>query len=173
MKTVRTNRARPACEAYLLTEALVYIGLVVIVLGTAFAVMYHCLDNSVILRRNAEDVTAALRAGEMWRADVRKSGAPAVLANSDGVQEVRLTCQQGEILYRFETNSVVRKLGERSWVRVLSNVKGSAMQADPRQKVTAWSWEVELLPRAKGYNRPGRVRPLFTFVAVPERSAGQ
>jgi hypothetical protein len=173
MKTARTPRLTPACQGYLLTEALVYIGLVVIILGTAFAVMYRCLDNSVLLRRNAEDVTAALRAGELWRADVRKSAAPVVAEKANGIQVIRLASQNGEVLYRFETNSVLRKLEGQGWVRVLGNVKDSAMQADPRQKVTAWSWELELLPRAKGYNQPGRVRPLFTFVAVPERNTGE
>jgi hypothetical protein len=37
------------------------------------------------------------------------------------------------------------------------------MHADPRQHVRAWRWEVELAAYRKG----ARIRPLFTFVAVP------
>jgi hypothetical protein len=47
------------------------------------------------------------------------------------------------------------------------------MAADQRQYVTAWRWELELQPRAKGSVKPGRVRPLFTFLAVPERPANK
>jgi hypothetical protein len=43
------------------------------------------------------------------------------------------------------------------------------MTSDPREYVTPWRWELELETRAKGSVKPGRVRPLFTFIAVPER----
>ena len=36
---------------YMLVEALVYIGLVVVVLGPGYAVMYRCVENSTVLRR--------------------------------------------------------------------------------------------------------------------------
>src|ERR1700731_5063524 len=47
----RTSRAATS-RGYLLTEALVYIGLVVVVLGVGYAAMYSCVDHSVLLRRN-------------------------------------------------------------------------------------------------------------------------
>jgi len=65
--------------------------------------------------------------------------------------------------------TVSRKVANKPWVQLLGNVKLSWMQADPRARVTAWRWELELRPRLKGYDKPGRVRPLFTFVAVPEK----
>jgi hypothetical protein len=156
-------------RGYMLTELLVYIGLVVVVLGLAYAVMYRCVDNAVVLRRNVEDVAAAMRAGELWRADVRRSDTPAVVIDPEGVQWITLQGGKGEVRYRFETNAVSRKLSDQPWVRVLDHVNTSRMQKEPRGRVTAWTWEVELLPRAKGYNKPGRVRPLFTFIAVPEK----
>lgn len=162
---------RPALRGYLLTELLVYIGLVVVVLGLAYGVMYRCVDNAVVLRRNVEDVAAAMRAGEMWRADVRRSEVPVALDSAEGAQGMRLGGRQGQVSYRFEANTVFRRLGEQPWVQLVSHVKSSTMQADPRAKITAWRWELELLPRTKGYNQPGRVRPLFTFIAVPEGKA--
>jgi hypothetical protein len=42
------------------------------------------------------------------------------------------------------------------------------MTADKREHVTAWRWELELQTRATGSVKPGRIRPLFTFLAVPE-----
>lgn len=170
MKTAPQPSSLSSCRAYMLMEALVYIGLVVIVMGIAFAVFYRCVDNSVVLRRNAEDVAAALRAGELWRADLRKAQSADVVEDTDPVQMTRLACKNGEVLYRFETNTILRKVEGRDWMTVLSNVRASTMRADRRKEVTAWTWEIELLPRLKGYTKPGRVRPLFTFIAVPERS---
>ena len=63
------------------------------------------------------------------------------------------------MVYRFETNTVTRCIQGQPGIRLLTEVKNSEMRADPRQKVIAWQWEVELLPRAKGYTKPGRVRP--------------
>ena len=157
----------------MLVEALVYISLVGVVLGTGFAVMYRCVDNSVVLRRNAQDMTAALNAGERWRADIRGARQPLHVETTETGQTLQLTTQKGEVLYRFETNTVTRCIEGQPGIRLLTEVKNSEMRADPRQKVNAWQWEVELLPRAKGYTKPGRVRPLFTFTAVPERSADQ
>ena len=61
----------PGQRGYLLIEALVYIAVVVTLLGVAYAAMYRCVDRSFALRRNADDITSALHAGERWRADVR------------------------------------------------------------------------------------------------------
>jgi hypothetical protein len=135
--------------------------------------MYRCVDNSVVLRRNAQDMTAALNAGERWRVDIRGARQPLQIENTETGQTLRLTTQKGEVVYRFETNTVMRFIQGQPGIRLLTDVKTSEMRADPRQKVTAWQWEVELLPSAKGYTKPGRVRPLFTFTAVPERSADQ
>jgi len=172
MKT-RTISFQRRGAGYMLVEALVYIGLVVVVLGTGYAVMYRCVENSTVLRRNSQDMTAALNAGERWRADIRASRHPLQIENSGTSQILQLKTERGEVVYRFETNNVIRSVEGQPGIQLLSNAKSSEMEANLRQKVTAWQWEVELLPRAKGYNKPGRVRPLFTFTAVPERSADQ
>jgi Tfp pilus assembly protein FimT len=172
MKT-RSILFQRRAAGYMLVEALVYIGLVVVVLGTAYAVMYRCVENSTILRRNSQDMAAALNAGERWRADIRASRPPLQIESSETSQTLQLKTEKGEVVYRFETNTVTRSVEGQSEIRLLSDVKTSEMQANSRKKVIAWQWEVELLPRAKGYYKPGRVRPLFTFTAVPERSADQ
>ena len=48
---------------------------------------------------------------------------------------------------------------------VLPNVKRSEFHRDSRQHVTAWRWEVEL----RGKQEATRVKPLFTFQAVPSK----
>lgn len=170
MRTRFQNRVQ-WIRGYLLYEALVYIGLVGLVLGTGFAVMYKCVDSTVALRRSAEDISAALRAGERWRADVRTSTGITQAATPDAGQVVKLTCPQGEVLYRFSNNAVTRQVQGASPFVLMANVAKSGMQSELRQKVTAWRWELELRPRSKGATKASKMRPLFTFFAVPERSS--
>jgi hypothetical protein len=156
-------------RAYFLIECLVYIALVMGLLGVGYAAMYRCLDSSIALRRNAEDITSALHAGERWRADIRSATTPPRVEVIENVQLLHLDSARGPITYRFGTNGVSRQLGEGKWMVVLPRVKASTMSADPREHVTAWRWELELRPRTTGSMKPGRVRPLFTFLAVPNQ----
>lgn len=158
-------------RAYLLIEALVYIAVIVALLGAGYAAMYRCVDSSIALRRNADDITSALHAGERWRADVRAATSQVSVENTDADQLLYFEGTRGTVVYRVTTNAVFRSVGAAPWVRLLENVKASSMAADQREYVTAWRWELELQPRAKGSVKPGRVRPLFTFLAVPERPA--
>jgi hypothetical protein len=155
-------------HAYLLIEALIYIAAVFVLLGAGYAAMYRCIDNSIALRRNVDDITSALHAGERWRADVRSATNRVRLENTAPGQLLHLQGASREVVYQFGTNGISRRLGTGPWVRVLPNVKSSAMQPDPREHVTAWRWELELQPRTTGSVKPGRFRPLFTFIAVPE-----
>jgi hypothetical protein len=89
--------------------------------------------------------------------------------NTDAGQLLNLEGARGAVVYRFATNAVFRSVNAGPWVRLLTSVKSSTMTADPREHVTAWRWELEIQPRAKGSVKPSRVHPLFTFLAVPER----
>jgi hypothetical protein len=173
MKT-RPSRQPPSAPAgecaYLLIEALVYIAVLVAVLGAGYAAMYRCLDSSIALRRNADDITSALHAGERWRADVRSATDQVRLEDAAHGQLLYLDGPSSAVVYCFATNGIYRWLGTGPWVRLLPNVKSSTMTADPREHVTAWRWELELQPRQSGSVKPGRVRPLFTFTAVPKRT---
>ena len=155
-------------RGYLLIEALVYIGVVAALLGVAYAAAYRSIDRSIALRRNADDITSALHAGERWRADVRTASSRVRLVNTDAGQLLYLDGPSHAVVYSFATNAVSRRLGMGPWVRLLPNVKSSSMTTDQREHVTAWRWELELQTRATGSVRPGRIRPLFTFLAVPE-----
>jgi hypothetical protein len=153
----------------MLVEALVYIAVVFVLLGVGYDALYRCMDSSVALRWNADDITNALHAGERWRADVRSANRQIRLEQAPAEQIVYLEGPRGKTAYRFSTNAVFRRVGAGLWVRLLTNVKSSTFEADPRQHLTAWRWELELAPRQKGSVRPARVRPLFTFIAVPEK----
>jgi hypothetical protein len=156
-------------RAYLLIEALVYISLVFVLLGLGYAAMYRCVDSSLALRRNADDIASALHAGERWRADVRSASNQVRLEDTSDGQLLHLKGATNEVVYHSATNAIFRRAGEGPWVRLLPNVKSSTMKSDPRQYATAWCWELELATRTQGSVKPARIRPLFTFIAVPER----
>jgi len=155
-------------RGYLMIEALVYIGVIVVVLGVAYSATYRCIDRSIALRRNADDITSALHAGERWRADVRAASSQVRLESTDAGQLLYLEGPSSAVVYSFATNAVSRRVGTGPWVRLLPNVKSSTMTADKREHVTAWRWELELQTRATASVKPGRIRPLFTFLAVPQ-----
>lgn len=165
---VSVRRYFPNRCGYLLTEALVYIGLIFVLLGVAYAGLYRFIDDSVLLSRSAEDISRAMHAGERWRADIRSASAGIRLeANPEG-EILHLSSSHGEIAYTTRQAAVLRRVGTGTWVRVLNNVKASSIQADLYPNVTGWRWELELRPQTKGAIKPGRVRPLFTFLAAPQ-----
>lgn len=151
----------------MIVETLVYAGVSVLLLGVAFAAMYRCIDSSVALRRSADDLTGALHAGERWRADVRAARGPIKVEKLEAGQILYLSGTEGEIAYRADDGAVSRRVGAGPWTRVLANVSSSTMQPDPRQTVGAWRWELQLKTRAK----TSRIRPMFTFIAVPVGSS--
>jgi hypothetical protein len=68
--------------------------------------------------------------------------------------------------YQFAAGAIRRRAGANApWVTVLSRVQTSAMQRIERGSVTGWRWELELAPLEKH----ARLRPLFTFTAVPSQ----
>jgi hypothetical protein len=165
-KTKAAGRRFASPSAVTLIECLVYISLVFVVLGLATVAFYSCFDNMRALRRNSDDITQALHAGELWRADVRAATKP-VQFDSAG-QRLRIPHQNGEVAYKFEESRLLRQASEESpWVVILSQVEHSQMQADARAKITAWQWELEL----KTLRKPATMRPLFTFTAVPVAAA--
>jgi len=165
------GHSRRSQRAYFLIETLVYIAVLLALLGAGYSAMYRCLDSSIALRRNADDIANALHAGERWRADLRAATSQPRLESTDAGQLLHFDSARGAVAYRFATNAVFRQLGGGAWVRLLPNVKSSTITADPREHVTAWCWELELQPRRSGSVNPSRVRPLFTFLAVPQQAS--
>ena len=151
-------------DGFTLIECLVYMGLLFLIMGVAYAAMYRSMDASTALRRNADDIVQALKVGEQWRDDVRGVTEPIRLEKNDQQATLHLPHGQTEVDYLFSTNTVSRRVSSDEWSVVLDHVKNSAFLTDQREKVTAWRWELELQPSRK---RISRMRPLFTFLAVP------
>lgn len=153
------NRPHERRGGFTLAEMLVYIVVLGAVVGVAWLAHYRFLDHSFGVLRNVEDITRVVRAGEKWRAEVRRATAPPRL--DGGVLHVPTA--EGEVLFRFAGGAVQRKTpGAADWAPYLLKVKASRMELDRRGQVDSWRWEVELDSR-----RDAQIRPLFTFRCVP------
>jgi len=163
---MKPNLTREVRSGYMLIEALVYIGVSFLLLGIAFAAMYRCIDNSVGLRRSADDITGVLHAGERWRADVRSTVRPIQVENLPTGQVLHLPGPQTEIVYHYW-----RGLYSTRWLRRVDAIADQRQFLNRAARSTpdpcCWRWELELKTRTKA----GRIRPLFTFMAVPARTA--
>ena len=163
MKTLAKQSPASAQKGILLVDCLVYIGLFFLITGVAFSFFYSCWDGSLALRRNTDDITSALRVGEIWRADVRDASGPLRVENSTAGQLLHVPEKSGEVVYRFAAGSLWRDAANREPRQLLPKVKSSRIELDHRKQVTVWRWELEL-PIKK---RTAQVHPLFTFEAVP------
>jgi hypothetical protein len=139
-------------------DALVYIGLTVVVLILAAAVFDKGMRESAGLQRNVADIERALKAGERWRADVR-TATGAIEVNA---QRMVIPHGKAPIVYEMGTNEVRRIEGKQRTEVFLAGVQDSKMIPEQRGKVVGWRWELELERRRK----EARVRPLFTFMAA-------
>jgi hypothetical protein len=169
MFDVRCSLIRRSHQAYSLIELLIYLAVLAVILGAGYAAVFSALDHNLLLRRSTDDIANALHAGENWRTDVRASRGTIQVTTNELEQVLHLPGPRG-VSYRFATNTVFRRLGSNDWSPVLGNVEASAFVRDPRAQVTGWRWELELKPRTK---KPGRIRPLFTFLAVPSGEAAK
>lgn len=163
LKSAAHNR-RPPRHGVTLIECLVYISLVFVILGMATVAFYRCFDNMKALRRNSDDITQALNAGELWRSDIRAATKPVQFEAAD--QLLRIPHRDHEVAYKFADAQVLRRT-DADWVVVLPKVENSQMQLHKRNQTSAWQWELEL----KSLRHPTTVRPLFTFIAVPGTTA--
>lgn len=153
----------PDLAAVTLIECLVYIGIFAAILGFATSAFFRCHDHMRSLRRNADDIKRVLHIGELWRNDIRLAVKKPAFDETNHL--LRIQQKDGVIDYRFADNQVLRRAAANAtWSSVLTNLNQSEIHLEQQHGVAAWRWEVELKPLRK----PGRVRPLFTFTAIPE-----
>jgi type II secretory pathway pseudopilin PulG len=150
-------------SAFTLIECLVYVALFAVFIVLVIGAFFRARDGASVLRRNADDITRALHAGERWREDVRTATAPPRLV-TDGEQSwLALPRGTNTTVYTHFRNTVWRQEHtNQTWQPALARVKSSTMTADTRQHASAWRWEVEL--QLKDEKR--QAKPLFTFLAA-------
>jgi hypothetical protein len=131
--------------------------------GIAMGSFYLCWDHSKSLIGTTDDISRALRAGELWRADVRSASGTINIEKTASGEMVKIPEGEKEILYSFASGEVRRQIvSSPSSELLLPKVKSSEMKSNERGGVTAWQWELELPQRPKG----PRLSLLFTFEAA-------
>ena len=147
----------------LLIECMTYIAVFAVLTSIGFAAFYLCWDDSKAVVYATEDIGAALRAGEHWRADVRNASGKITVEDSATGEVMRIPAAGKEIVYRFESGQLRREISAgQNPQSLLATVKTSQMREEARDGVTAWRWELDLVVR-----RPETHLPLlFTFEAA-------
>jgi hypothetical protein len=164
--TPSISKAR-RCAGILLAECLVYIAVFAILVGGGTVAFYFFWDHSKALIYETNDIEAALRAGEGWRADVRAATGKISTETTASGEVVRIPEKGREIIYRFESGELRREVPAIHDSRLLlPKVKTSRIETDLRGDVTGWRWELELVQRRKEMTLPLR----FTFEAVQPKS---
>lgn len=155
----------------LLLETIAYMAIFVVVLGLATDAFYQSWSASGALRRDADQISQSMNAGERWRADIRAASGAIEKTSLNGSETIRIPQAQGEIIYRFAHAEVRRRpaTSARESV-VVSKIKSSRMQIEREPFGSVCRWELELEP-----NRPrrGTLAPLFTFTAVATTATDQ
>lgn len=147
----------------LLIECLVYISVFVVILGLGIGAFYVCWDHSKALHYAADDITAALRAGERWRADIRGATGAVIGETAPGGERLRIPHGANEIIYSFSAGEIRRQMAASNFSELLlAKVKASEMLMETRGPVAAWRWEVTLASRRKETRLP----LAFTFEAA-------
>jgi hypothetical protein len=164
---MKTQRQQHPGRGIMLVDCLIYLAVTAVLVGLGMALFIRCLGAASDLSRNADDIAAALQAGERWRADLRLATAPPAFAGAE-TPELNIPQAGGSVTYRFTEEAVWRRAGsETTWTRLLERVKHAEWNTDPRGPVTAWHFDVELKSR-----RPNaKVRPLFSFIGVAPEGA--
>lgn len=147
-----------------LIECIAYIALLTVVMGAGFMALYHANANHRGLRRNADEIVAAVNAGEQWRKDIRAATGRITAETGAGDQIIRIPQLRGEVTYQFHAGQLRRQQAAGSpWTVLLPRVQSSSMTADRRERVTGWRWELTLKTAAQQV----RTKPMFSFNAVP------
>jgi hypothetical protein len=147
----------------MLVECITYFAVFLILSATAMGSFYLCWDHSKALISASDDISAALTAGERWRADVRAASGTINIETTASGEVVKIHEGEKEIVYTFDSRQVARQVGAANLpVLLLPRVISSDMELDSRGGVTAWRWELQVAQRRKETHLP----LLFTFEAA-------
>ena len=114
-------------------ECVVYIAVFAILTGLGMAAFYFCWDHTKAMIYATDDIAAALRAGEHWRADVRAATGKISVETTAAGEVVRMPEPGKEIIYRFESGEMRREVSTLKNSQVLlPKVKSSQMTEDAR-----------------------------------------
>lgn len=163
MKFITRPTARRRQSGIMITECLMYIMIFAILFGVATGAFYLCWDHTRAIIAATNKIELATRAGERWRADIRQATGKITSTAGEQGQSVRIPEAGREVIYQFAGGELRRQVASSPFSELLlPAVKISTMTRDPRGTVTAWRWDLELVPVHKQTSLPLR----FTFEAA-------
>ncbi len=146
-----------------LIECLVYVAVFAILLGGGTAAFYFCWDHTRAVIFTSNEIESAMRAGEVWRSDVRAATGKISIETTATGETVKIPTSGKEIIYQLHDGELRREIPTQNSSRLLlEKVKTSEVKTVSRDGVSAWRWELELAPRRKEAHFP----LLFTFEAA-------
>lgn len=153
-----------------LVQCLVYLAVLGIIISIGGYTVAKAWDQSRGLAHNTADIQRTLSIGEHWRTDIRAATGRIVSTNSESGQSVTIPTQSGEVAYEFREGELRRRADKSApWICLYETVAASQMESFTQDGITAWRWEVEL----KSSYKKVRIRPQFTFIAVPTQRTAQ
>lgn len=166
MKLPKKISAARRHDGVMLIECLVYIAVFAILLGIGTAAFFFCWDHTRATISMTDGIETALRAGENWRADVRAATGKISVETTPAGELVKIPAGENEIIYRLAAGELWRDVPAQNSSQLLfTKVKTSEMNAAAHDGVTAWCWELELIPPRHERHFP----LLFTFEAAQAR----
>ena len=147
----------------MLVECISYMVVFLILSAVATGAFYLSWDHSKALISATDDITAALQAGERWRADIRAANGTIKVEKTPSGEVVTIPANGKDIIYRLSAGELRRQAGSDDYSAVLlPRVRASEMTMARRGDVQAWRWELEVTQRRKETHIP----LLFTFEAA-------
>jgi hypothetical protein len=147
----------------MLVECITYMVVFLLLSGVATGAFYLSWDHSKALISATDDITAAMQAGERWRADVRAASGPIHVEKTPSGEVVTIPANGKDIVYRLNAGELRRQAGSDGFSAVLlPRVRASEMTMEKRGDVQAWRWELEVPQRRRETHFP----LLFTFEAA-------
>src|SRR5689334_2481169 len=115
-------------RAFTLIECLIYIVVAAVILGVGMAAFYRVWDGNKAISRNGNEIVRTLKAGETWRADMRRATGSIRSVSTNSEQTVRIPIGTRELVYSFANGQVRRRANATDpWTVVLQRVKSSQM----------------------------------------------
>ena len=151
-------------EGISLLQCLAYIATLAVINSLGGYTLAKAWDQWRGLDHNAADIQKTLSLGEHWRADIRAATGSISSEPGETNQTVTIPTRAGEVTYEFRDGRLSRRASRNApFVVLYQTVRRSQMEPIMHDGVRAWRWEIELQSTYKKV----RVKPLFTFIAVP------
>ncbi|MBT5709110.1 MAG: hypothetical protein HOI66_22550 [Verrucomicrobia bacterium] len=155
--------SRSMGQGFALVECLVYIAVVMTIVGIGLSLYLKLLSFHRDLERNATDITRSIKAGEVWRADIRSAVGPIESNQTDEGRFLIIPTATGSIHYHFDQQALWRQNElAKSETIFLNKVAECEFIQETRSRVTAWRCEIRLETKMKTV----RIQPKFSFLAV-------